>query len=576
MIKRLRRRFIIVNMTILTCVLFGILGGIFTLMYSSEVKTSYDIMEQMLKQPDRANAADISYKNTYLQCSNYEDPLNIPLAYGDEYYDDYRDDYNHNDDGFNEWGPRPQPPHPWFPEEPGVPDFPPETTAVTKAETKSQTTAIAKTTKPAEKTTTKSKDNNNTVNKTTEKKQTTLTETTAAKSTKAESKKNTTTASKSTSATTAFSRTKKPDAASTPPPMKPGEKREPKPFVKEIKRASIYVKFNSLDDINAIIYNYCENEDNESVKKAVQTIVDSGKNKGTISVNTTHFRYLLKDNTMHNLGFELILLDRTIEISTVNKLLFIFIIIGSIGLIVIFGLSVILANWTIKPVEKAWDQQKQFVADASHELKTPLTVISANTDVILASPEDLVKNQTKWLNYIKTETTRMSKLVTNLLCIAKYDANQIKTIVHNFDLSNVISSICLLFEPLAFENGKILESGIQPNISFNGDEDKIKQLINILLDNALKYSSDNGKILVSLSTDKQNKVCIDISNSSDTIPKEKLDKIFDRFYRIDDSRNRKTGGSGLGLNIAKTIVENHHGTISVKSENNVTTFHIVL
>ena len=545
MIKRLRRRFIIVSMTILTCVLFGILGGIFTLMYSSEVKTSYDIMEQMLKQPDRANAADISYKNTYLQCGNYEDPLNIPLAYGDEYYDDYR-------------------------------DFPPETTAVTKAETKLQTTAIAKTTKPAEKTTAKEKDNNNTENKTTAKKQTTLTETTAAKSTKAESKETTTTVSKSTSATAAFSRTKKTDAASTPPPMKPGEKREPKPFVEETKRASIYVRFNSLDNIDAIIYNYCENEDNEAVKKAVHTIVDSGKNKGTISVNTTHFRYLLKDNTMHNLGFELILLDRTIEISTVNKLLFIFIIIGSIGLIVIFGLSVILANWTIKPVEKAWDQQKQFVADASHELKTPLTVISANTDVILASPEDLVKNQTKWLNYIKTETTRMSKLVTNLLCIAKYDANQIKTIVHNFDLSNVISSICLLFEPLAFENGKILESGIQPNISFNGDEDKIKQLINILLDNALKYSSDNGKILVSLSTDKQNKVCIDISNSSDTIPKEKLDKIFDRFYRIDDSRNRKTGGSGLGLNIAKTIVENHHGTISVKSENNVTTFHIVL
>ncbi len=576
MIKRLRRRFIIVNMTILTCVLFGILGGIFTLMYSSEVKTSYDLMEQMLKQPDRGNAADILYDDTYLQCGNYQIPLSVPLAFGDEHYNNSPDDHNQNNDGYGELGPRPQPPRPWFPEEPDFPDVPPETTAVTKAETKKQTTAIAKTTKSAEKTTAKAANNNNTVNKTTAKKHTMLTETTAAKSTKKESKETTTTVSKSTSVTADVSRTKMPDAGSTPPPMQPGEKREPKPFVEKTKRASIYVRFNSLDNMDAIIYNYCENEDNEAVKKAVHTIVDSGKNKGTISINTTQFRYLLQDNTIRNLGFELIFLDRTIEISTVNRLLFIFIIIGSIGLIVIFGLSVILANWTIKPVEKAWDQQKQFVADASHELKTPLTVISANTDVILASPDDLVKNQTKWLNYIKTETTRMSKLVANLLCIAKYDANQIKTIIQNFDLSNVISSICLLFEPLVFENGKILESEIQPGISFNGDEDKIKQLINILLDNALKYSSDNGKILVSLSTDKQNKICIDISNSSDTIPKEKLDKIFDRFYRIDDSRNRKTGGSGLGLNIAKTIVENHHGTISVKSENNITTFHIVL
>lgn len=201
-----------------------------------------------------------------------------------------------------------------------------------------------------------------------------------------------------------------------------------------------------------------------------------------------------------------------------------------------------------------------------------MTVISTNTDVILSNSSDTVESQSKWLNYIKNETIRMTKLVNSLLYIAKYDANETKILFKKINLSNIISSICLQYEPLIYENNKKLITDIDNNITIMGDEDKIKQLLNILMDNALKYSLNNGIIKISLKKNKQSNVYITVSNSSETINKEQLNKIFDRFFRIDSSRNRKTGGSGLGLNIAKSIVEIHKGSINFMNKDNITSF----
>lgn len=201
-----------------------------------------------------------------------------------------------------------------------------------------------------------------------------------------------------------------------------------------------------------------------------------------------------------------------------------------------------------------------------------MTVISTNTDVILSNSSDTVESQSKWLNYIKNETIRMTKLVNSLLYIAKYDANETKILFKKINLSNIISSICLQYEPLIYENNKKLITDIDNNITIMGDEDKIKQLLNILMDNALKYSLNNGIIKISLKKNKQSNIYITVSNSSETISKEQLNKIFDRFFRIDSSRNRKTGGSGLGLNIAKSIVEIHKGSINVMNKDNITSF----
>ena len=345
----------------------------------------------------------------------------------------------------------------------------------------------------------------------------------------------------------------------------------PDPFKGKVKRTYIYIEFNDINHLDSIIYQYCDSENDEAVKKAAVQIFNSKKDRGKISIDKNKYRYLLKYNPPKN-NYSIVFLDRTLEISTINRLLFIFIIITGIGLIFIFFISILLANWTIKPVAKAWDQQKQFIADASHELKTPLTVISTNTDVILSNSNDTVESQSKWLNYIKNETIRMTKLVNSLLYIAKYDANETKILLKKINLSNIISSICLQYEPLIYENNKKLITNIDNNITIMGDEDKIKQLLNILMDNALKYSLNNGIIKISLKKNKQSNVYITVSNSSETINKEQLNKIFDRFFRIDSSRNRKTGGSGLGLNIAKSIVEIHKGSINVMNKDNITSF----
>ena len=336
-------------------------------------------------------------------------------------------------------------------------------------------------------------------------------------------------------------------------------------------RNSVYVSLSSSNVIESAMSQFGVENDMDTVSLAVSQVLESGKERGTIKVGDIHYRYC-KTQPGPDHSYGVVLLDRSVELSTLSRLLVIFVIIGVVGLMLIFVISVALANWTIRPIEQAWEKQKQFVADASHELKTPLAGISANTDVVLSNPNDLVHNQEKFLNYIKDETVRMTRLVGNLLFIAKSDAKQLKSAPQSFDMSDLVSSVCLVFEPLAFEQEKTLETSIQAHISYVGDQDRIKQLLTILLDNALLHSTEHAHIQVSLSQDCQQKIRLAVSNSAQDIPPDKLEKLFDRFYRLDESRAKRTGGSGLGLNIAQTIVQNHGGTIVAHSGQGVVTF----
>lgn len=576
MIKRLKLRFIIVNMSILTCVLISILVSIFILMYSSEVKLSYELMESISNQKNKvinnfdnvsSNIIDYGTNEFRLLNNEFDDYFNNneknqepPWRPPDSDPNNYPDD--------NMW-PFPDE-HPKDDDKPFVYTSPPLTsepyniitefqnnTETTVVKDKEETKKYNSVTEPA---ITNPVNENNVNNETEKKNQNDIknnTESSQNKITKASS------LSKTTVVTNIVSK-KIPDE-------KQHDENFPDPFKGKVKRTYIYIEFNDINHLDSIIYQYCDSENDEAVKKAAVQIFNSKKDRGKISIDKNKYRYLLKYNPPKD-NYSIVFLDRTLEISTINRLLFIFIIITGIGLIFIFFISILLANWTIKPVAKAWDQQKQFIADASHELKTPLTVISTNTDVILSNSSDTVESQSKWLNYIKNETIRMTKLVNSLLYIAKYDANETKILFKKINLSNIISSICLQYEPLIYENNKKLITDIDNNITIMGDEDKIKQLLNILMDNALKYSLNNGIIKISLKKNKQSNVYITVSNSSETINKEQLNKIFDRFFRIDSSRNRKTGGSGLGLNIAKSIVEIHKGSINFMNKDNITSF----
>lgn len=301
--------------------------------------------------------------------------------------------------------------------------------------------------------------------------------------------------------------------------------------------------------------------DSTKLQNNINSIYKSNKNKGKIKIDD--YTYKFEKRKFGN-SFKIVLLNISSEESLKIKLIQIFILVGFISLVFLLIISIFLTNKSIEPIKETFNKQKQFIADASHELKTPLTIIKTNTSLLLSNPEDTIKNQSKWIKYIESQSDRMSELVNEMLSLAKLDVEENKLIVSDINLSNIIENMLLTFDAIIFENKITLDTNINKNIMIKGNSDSIKKLFSILMDNAVKYTRNGGSISVNLITDK-NKAKLIIKNSGDGIPKDKLDKIFERFYRADDSRDRETGGYGLGLSIAKSIVEQHKGKIYASS-----------
>jgi len=234
------------------------------------------------------------------------------------------------------------------------------------------------------------------------------------------------------------------------------------------------------------------------------------------------------------------------------------------ALIAFFFISLYLSKWALRPVERAWEQQRRFVADASHELKTPLTVILANTGILKSNRLSTVEQQMNWIENTGAEATRMKKLVDNLLFLAKADDTELSVTLSKVNLSDIAISSALAFESVAFERGVLLAtSEIAADIYISGNEAQLKQLIGILLDNAVKYSEEKGVVTLSLET-RQSKAALTVHNQGSYMAADDLEHVFDRFYRADKSRSAE--GYGLGLAIAKSIVDAHGGKISVRSD----------
>jgi signal transduction histidine kinase len=217
------------------------------------------------------------------------------------------------------------------------------------------------------------------------------------------------------------------------------------------------------------------------------------------------------------------------------------------------------------PIKKSWQKQQDFVADASHELRTPLAVIQTNIELVRGNPKDSVESQTKWLENIQHETGRMSKLVEDLLFLARADSEQLPLEMMDFNLSFTLLSTLSSFEVMAKNRGIKLESTVQDHILFYGDENRLKQLIVILIDNALKHTPAGGKISIRLINSGPS-VELSVSDTGEGIEHEHLERIFERFYRVDKARSKMTGGTGLGLSIADWITKVHHGRITVTSQ----------
>ena len=247
-----------------------------------------------------------------------------------------------------------------------------------------------------------------------------------------------------------------------------------------------------------------------------------------------------------------------------------------LGLVLLIPVCLLLTKWVSKPIETAWEQQNDFVSDATHELKTPLTVIATNTEAVMANPDATIESQEKWLDSIQDETTRMAGLVADLLFLAKIDANEIHPDPENIAISDMLEEMCMERESEWFEEGKMFEYELTPGLSYYGDRNLIRKMTEALLDNARQYTPEGGDIRMIVNRDRKLRLRIVISNSGEMIPQEALPKIFERFYRVDPSRTRETGGYGLGLCVAKSIALLHNGEISARSENGINVFTVIL
>lgn len=250
--------------------------------------------------------------------------------------------------------------------------------------------------------------------------------------------------------------------------------------------------------------------------------------------------------------------------------------VGLVALAAFLVISVFFSRWALRPVDRAWQQQRQFVADASHDLKTPLTVILANTSILLEHPERSIASQSQWIESTQHEAGQMQGLVGDLLLLAQIDEGGTAPAMEKLDATDLVEGELLQFESVAFERSISLNSQIDPNMNVRGNAARLRKLVGTLLDNACKYADDGGTVDVTLRR-KARQVELSVRNTGFAITAEDLPHVFDRFYRADKARTRDDSGYGLGLAIAHAIAEEHGGTLTAASDEETgTTFTLTL
>ena len=308
--------------------------------------------------------------------------------------------------------------------------------------------------------------------------------------------------------------------------------------------------------------------DKEMLTESAPEIADSSREEGWVSL-TVRYAKRVDDNLV-----KIVFSNRYSRYSNISPYLMLAVGTLLIGVGCYLAISMILARIALKPVEDSWSKQKQFVADASHELKTPLSVIMANTEIIASHKDETVASQMKWIENTRQEADRMAVLVADLLFLAKND-DGLKVQMEKVNMSDGVEATVLSYDAVFYENGKTFHYEIEPNVNVLGNAGQLKQLTTILLDNANKYSIGEGNILLRL-THAGKRILFTVSNDSDELSDEQLEHLFDRFYTVDKSRNTDKGGNGLGLSIAQMISRSHGGDITVNYGNGRTTFTVDL
>lgn len=258
--------------------------------------------------------------------------------------------------------------------------------------------------------------------------------------------------------------------------------------------------------------------------------------------------------------------DVTALYSGLQKATYAQVVLGFVALLIASAIGYYMAGRAIIPLKEAYDKQKQFAADASHELRTPLAVLMSSAELLLADPSIQNPFLRQVLEDVKSEVKKMTNLVSELLMVARSDNNALKVKIQRIDLAEILGQVVRTMAPLAEKKNIRLVGENFSKIMINADEQKIKQLAIILVDNAIKYTLEGGTVLVEMGDSDGKRAVFSVMDSGIGIAAEDLDKVFERFYRVDKARSREMGGNGLGLAIASEIIKIHEGKISVASK----------
>ncbi len=291
----------------------------------------------------------------------------------------------------------------------------------------------------------------------------------------------------------------------------------------------------------------------KEAKTYAQDILDSDSKTGY----TDNYKYLITTKGEEKL---VIFVDMNSDIQTARNFFLISLLVAFGSLVVVTVLVAVFSKRAIRPAAENMERQKRFIVDAGHEIKTPLAIISANTEVI-----EMLDGGNEWLESIKHQTKRLSDLVQRLLKLAKMEDEVIQEmVVTEFNISDAVADTAEPFITLAKSKNKDIELDIAEGLRFTGDEASVRELVSILTENAVKYAEENTTIKISLSRHGR-ETHLSVFNKGEPISEKSLERLFDRFYREDSSRTRETGGSGIGLSIARSIVTAHKGSISAKN-----------
>lgn len=313
------------------------------------------------------------------------------------------------------------------------------------------------------------------------------------------------------------------------------------------------VHYDTNGIVSRVNQDYIASISESDAETYADAVLESGKAHGYES----GYRYLVsttEDETV------VLFLNSEREIQTMRSLLWITLAIAAVCLAVVFGLVVLFSQRAITPYLKNMEAQKQFITNAGHELKTPLTAISTSADVLAMEHDG-----DEWVHNIQVQSGRLSKLITSLVALSRLDEENPFPVRTEFSLSDALWEISEPFGSLAQAKGKAYTQDIADGLTVTGDRTAIQQMFSILLDNALKYSPDGGSI--SLTTQRSGKRAeVTVSNTVDTAQSIDTTRLFDRFYWADESHSGAVSGTGIGLSIVKATVEAHGGTISVRQE----------